>query len=301
MRVGLVYTRIRAEEKLLIEALEARGVPWEGIDERRIVLDPTDPGPWRRFDVVLSRGLSHTRTLHLLYHLHLWGIPAVNPYPVVALCGDKVLTTATLAAAGVPVPRTRIAFSREGALEALEEVGLPAVLKPPLGSWGRLLARVESREGAEALLEHKEVLGGIHHTTHYVQAYVPKPGRDIRAFVVGERVIAAIYRVSEHWITNTARGGRARACPVTPELEGICLRAARALGGGVLALDLLEDPEAGLLVNEVNHTTEFRNSIAPTGVDIPGAIVDFALRVAREGWTAAHGAAVLEGTAQDAG
>ncbi|MCW8138955.1 MAG: RimK family alpha-L-glutamate ligase, partial [Planctomycetota bacterium] len=141
----------------------------------------------------------------------------------------------------------------------------------------------------EAVLEHRETLGGYTHQTIYAQEYVEKPGRDIRAFVVGERTICAIYRSSPHWITNTARGGKASNCVITPELNDICVAAAKAVGGGVVAIDVFEDPDRGLLINEVNYTMEFRNSIAPTGVNIPAKYVDFALKVGREGWAAANG------------
>jgi [lysine-biosynthesis-protein LysW]--L-2-aminoadipate ligase len=163
---------------------------------------------------------------------------------------------------------------------AIEELGYPVVLKPVVGSWGRLLARINDRDAAEAVLEHKETLGSYQHSIFYIQEYVAKPGRDIRAFVVGDEVVGAIYRESPHWITNTARGGAASNCPLTPQIEGLCHQAAQAVGGGVLALDLLEDPQRGLLVNEVNHTMEFRNSIAPTGVDIPARVADYVLRQA---------------------
>ncbi|MFN8566463.1 MAG: hypothetical protein U0Z44_02830 [Kouleothrix sp.] len=103
----------------------------------------------------------------------------------------------------------------------------PAVLKPAIGSWGRLIAKVNDREAAEALLEHKEVLGSYHHSIFYIQEYVPKAGgRDIRAFVIGDECIAAIYRTSAHWILATARGGQASNCPVTPALADICISAA---------------------------------------------------------------------------
>jgi [lysine-biosynthesis-protein LysW]--L-2-aminoadipate ligase len=159
-------------------------------------------------------------------------------------------------------------------------MGYPVVLKPAIGSWGRLLAKVNDREAAEALLEHKQVLGSYHHSIFYIQEYIPKPERDIRAFVIGDETVGAIYRCSPHWITNTARGGHATNCPVTSELNDMCVRAAHAVGGGVLGVDLLEDPERGLLVNEVNYTIEFRNSIDTTGVDIPGRVVDYVLEVA---------------------
>src|SRR5207248_8938703 len=211
-----------------------------------------------------------------------WEIPCVNPYRVAEVCGDKMNTTLELIRAGVPTPRVEIAFTPESALDAIERLGYPVVLKPVSGSWGRLLARVNDRDAAEALLEHQETLGSYQHHVHYIQEHIAKPQRDIRAFVVGERTICAIYRSSEHWVTNTARGAVASNCPVTPELNSLGVRAARAVGGGILAIDVLEDPERGLLVNEINATMEFRNSIAPTGVDIPNTMLDFVLAGVRE-------------------
>ena len=182
----------------------------------------------------------------------------------------------------MPTPRTLLAFTPETALQAIEQLGYPCVLKPTVGSWGRLLARVNDRDAAEAILEHKDVLGSYQHSIFYIQEYVRKPGRDIRAFVIGDRCVAAIYRYSEHWITNTARGGAATNCPVTDELQDICCRAARAVGGGLLAIDVVES-ERGLLIIEVNGTMEFRNSVEPTGIDIPGMMVDYVLdEAARE-------------------
>jgi [lysine-biosynthesis-protein LysW]--L-2-aminoadipate ligase len=173
-----------------------------------------------------------------------------------------------------------VAFTPASALKAIEEMGYPVVLKPGVGSWGRLLSKINDREAAETVLEHKQVLGSYHHSIYYIQEYVNKPGRDIRAFVVNGETIAAIYRTSPHWITNTARGGVATNCPITPELNDLCIAAADAIGGGVLALDLFEDENRGLLVNEINYTMEFRNSIATTGVNIPAKVIDYVLQVA---------------------
>lgn len=284
LRVGIVYGVLRAEERLLIAALEQRGAVVERLFDRQLRLDLSTPPP--RYDVVIERSVSQLRGLHVASVFEAWGVPVVNPTRILEICNDKLRTTALLAAAGIPQPRVVVAFSPEEALAAAEQLGYPVVIKPPLGSWGRLLARVHSRRTAEELLRHKRALGGFHHGTIYVQEWVPKPGRDIRAFVVGEETICAIYRTSDHWVTNTARGGRASNCPVTPELAELCGRVARALGGGVLAVDVLEHPERGLLVNEVNATMEFRNSIAPTGVDIPGRVADYVLAVARAGQTA---------------
>lgn len=287
MRVGVLCSRIRVEEKLIFAALEARGVDYAIIDDRSVIFELGHNG--FDFDVVIERCINHSRALYALRILNDAGVPTVNTFEVADTCGNKLLTTSALCRHGLPSPRTRVAFTPESALEAIEQLGYPVVLKPAVGSWGRLLSKINDREAAEAILEHKEVLGTYHHSIFYIQEYVRKPGRDIRAFVVGDDTICAIYRSSSHWITNTARGGQAEVCPVTPELNALCVRAAQAVGGGVVALDVFEDPDRGLLINEVNYTMEFRNSIEPTGVDIPGRIVDFSLRVATNGWAAANG------------
>lgn len=293
MKVGILYSRVRAEEKLLFEAFEKRGVNFELLDDGQLIFDISGANGrmkrFEQFDVVMERCISHGRALYSLRILNDRGIATVNTAQVADICGNKLQTTSALTAAGVPSPRTLVAFTAEAALEAIEELGYPVVLKPSVGSWGRLLSKINDREAAEAVLEHKEVLGTYHHAIHYIQEYIQKPMRDIRAFVIGNETICAIYRDSPHWITNTARGGKASVCKVTPELNDICVRAGRAVGGGVVAIDVLEDPERGLLVNEVNYTMEFRNSVLPTGVDIPGRMVDFALDVARNGWAAANG------------
>jgi [lysine-biosynthesis-protein LysW]--L-2-aminoadipate ligase len=278
-RVGLLCSRIRVEEKLLIRELEKRGADFEIIDDREIILEIHENGC--EYDVILERCINHSRALYALRVFSDWGVPTVNTYEVANICGNKLLTTSALVRSGLPTPRTCVAFTPRSALEAIEGMGYPVVLKPGVGSWGRLLSKVNDREAAEAILEHKQVLGSYHHSIYYIQEYVEKHGRDIRAFVVGDETICAIYRTSPHWITNTARGGKATNCPVTRELNELCVAAARAVGGGVVALDIFEDDDRGLLVNEINYTMEFRNSIDTTGVDIPGKVVDYVLDVAQ--------------------
>ena len=281
MKLAVLYSRVRAEEKLLFEALEARGVAYDKIDDREVIFDLQNPGAWRDYGVVLERCINHSRALNALKILNDWCIPTVNTAYVASVCGDKLTTSTALVHHGVPTTRIKVAFTPESALKAIEELGYPVILKPAVGSWGRLLSKVNDREAAEAILEHKETLGSYHHSIFYIQEYIRKPGRDIRAFVVGDETVGAIYRHSEHWITNTARGGQATGCPVTPELNRICVAAAKAVGGGIVGVDLLEDPARGLLVNEVNYTIEFRNSITTTGVDIPQRILDYVLAVGR--------------------
>ena len=281
MRVGMLLSRVRVEEKLLLEAFQAHGVDVELFDDREIVFDLHDPGPFAGLDVVLERSISHGRALASLEQLNAWGIPTVNSAAVANVCGNKFATSRSLIQQGVPTPRTMLAFTEDSALAAIETLGYPVVLKPAVGSWGRLISKINDREAAEAVLEHKQILGSYHHSVFYIQEYIDKPQRDIRTFVVGGETIAGIYRTSPHWITNTARGGQATNCPITPELDELSRAAAAAVGGGVVAIDVLERQSGELLVNEVNYTMEFRNSIDTTGVDIPARVVDYVLRVGR--------------------
>ena len=273
MRVGLLHSLIRKEEKLLLDAFRQQNVTPIMLDDRKLTFDLESVPD---IDLVVERCINHSRAMHGLRLFESLGIRCINSSDVARICGDKILTSVALKEAGLAQPPIRIAFTEDSALIAIEELGYPVVLKPAVGSWGRLLAKVNDRESAEAILEHKTVLGSYHHSIFYIQKYVEKQGRDIRSFVVGNECIAAIYRSSSHWITNTARGAVATGCPVTDEIASLSVAAAHAVGGGVLAVDLFESTE-GLLVNEVNYTMEFRNSIDTTGVNIPGRVVTYVL------------------------
>lgn len=280
MKVGILHSLIRKDEKMILDEFKnKKNVEVEMIDDRKISFnlgkDDFD------FDVVLERCINHSRALHALKLYESAGIKCVNNSSVATICGDKLLTSIELEKHKVPQPELRVAFTEESALQTIDEMGYPVVLKPAVGSWGRLLSKINDRDAAESILEHKSVLGTYHHSIFYIQKYIEKRGRDIRSFVVGDTCIAAIYRISEHWITNTARGGQAVNCPVTDAIAEISVKAAQAVGGGVVAIDLFET-ENGLMVNEVNYTMEFKNSVSTTGVNIPGLIVDYALKAARE-------------------
>lgn len=276
MRIGVLLQRVRVEEKLLVREAEARGHGVEVIHEGDLRLPPADRGPAEGLDVLVQRCLSRTRALAALAFFEAAGVRTVNDRRTTATCGDKVLTSLALDRAGVPQPDFRTAFTPEAALEALDELGYPAVIKPPVGSWGRLVARVDGPREAEQILEHRDTLGGPAHSVFYLQEHVPKPGWDVRAFVAGGRTICAVRRRSDHWVTNTARGAETEGLEVTAELDRLCRSAAEAVGGGVLAVDLLPEGRDGgrLLVNEVNDTMEFRNSVEPTGVDVAARVVD---------------------------
>ncbi len=278
MKIGLLHSLIRKEEKLLIGAFRNAGVEPIMIDDRKLILD-FHSAP--EIDILVERSINHSRALHALRLFESAGVPCINSHHVSQICGDKLLTTAALKDCGIAQPECRVAFTEESALQAIEELGYPVVLKPAVGSWGRLLSKINDRDAAETVLEHKSVLGSYHHSIFYIQQYIEKRGRDIRSFVVGDECIAAIYRTSDHWITNTARGAQASKCEVTDDVAQISVAAATAVGGGIVAVDLFESDD-GLLVNEVNYTMEFRNSIDTTGIDIPAVVAGYVIEQARK-------------------
>ena len=280
MKVGFLHSIIRKEEKLLLEEFRSRqGHEIVKIDDREHFFNLHRNN--FDIDVIIERCVNHSRAVHALKIFSDHGIPTVNAPEVGEVCGSKFLTTQALIKAGIRTPRCYLAFTPESAMAAMDELGYPCVIKPTTGSWGRLISKINDRDAAEAILEHKQILGSYHHSIFYIQEYIEKKGRDIRSFVVGNECIAAIYRHAEHWITNTARGGTTSKCPVDNALHEISVRAANACGGGVVAIDVFET-DRGYSINEVNYTMEFRNSIDVTGVNIPAKIVDYVLEVGRK-------------------
>ena len=274
VKVGFLYTRLRVEEKYLLDELEKRpGVEIVRISDGDAIFDISQKPA--EVDILFERSISYSRGLYISRIFEAHGIPVINPSILAESCGDKYVTSQILVRKGIPTPKVLMAFDEGSALAAVEQIGYPCVIKPVVGSWGRLLAKVDDRSAAEAFIEHKAALG-INHQVYYIQEYIHKPGRDIRAFVIGEYPICAIYRTSENWITNTARGGIATNCPLTPQITDLCIQTAQAVGGGLLAMDLFETGTS-LVVNEINHTMEFRNSITTTGVNIPAKMVDYLL------------------------
>lgn len=283
-RIGMLVSHLRQEEKMLLQAGRDRGYEITPIFDRKLVLDLSHDDPALSgldFDVVLDRGVVHSRASYALRVLERYGIPTVNSPSATLLCDDKAYCTLALEAAGLETPRTMLAFDVDSAIEACNQIGYPAVIKPVVGSWGRLLARVNGPVQARTVFETKQDHGSFHHAIYYVQEFIEKPGRDIRAFVVDDRVVAASYRSSEHWITNTARGAQSTACPITPEIESIALRACAAVGAVLAGVDLIETPD-GYSVVEVNTGGEFHGLITTTDVDIPGAIIDMVARIGQE-------------------
>ncbi len=273
MKIGIFHSTIRGDEKLIIKACQRLGVEFELYDIRKLILDIDNFKV--DFDIALNRSVSNTKGRYLTFFLESLGFEVVNSSKVLQICEDKFLTSLVLKRAGVPTVDFLMVFSLEQAKEAVERLGgYPVVVKSPLGSWGRLMAKVNDEEALEAVIEHKMGLQAPYHKAFYIQKYVDKGGRDIRAFVIGGRTICAIYRNSSHWITNTARGGVATNCPVDKDLAEVCKKASEAVGGGILAMDVFETKD-GYVINEINHTMEFKNSEKPTGVSISEEIVKY--------------------------
>lgn len=282
-QIGLIYDRIRWEEKMLIDASKRLGLDLKIVDSKEICLDTLeDPAKIEGIfgKVVLQRCISYFRGLHITAILENFGLHVINPFNVSLLCGNKLFTTLALIKAGVPVPRTLIAFTDSSALKALEALGYPAVLKPVIGSWGRLVALIRDKNSAQALIESREEMQNSLMQIYYLQEYVKRPPRDIRTLTIGDEVVAAAYRYSaeDDWRTNVARGGKTEPCPITSDLEDLAIRASRAVGGGVLAVDCMESPE-GIVIHEVNNTPEFRGLCSATKVDIPEKIIEYAIKV----------------------
>ena len=280
----LLYDRIRWDEKELLKSARAKGLNVEEVDAKNILLNLSETMAEAFGDVVLQRCISHSRGTYASACLESRGIMVVNKAYVSEICGNKLWTTLTLIRAGVPTPKTIIAFTPESALKAAEEIGYPVVLKPLIGSWGRMVVALRDREEAEAIIELRSQMDGALNQIFYIQELVKRPPRDIRCIVVGDKLVTAVYRVSPpgEWRTNVARGGLTEPCPITAEVEDIALKAAQAVGGGVLGVDMMESPN-GLLVHEVNSTVEFRGAQSATSVRIADEIVDYVIKVVKGG------------------
>ena len=284
--LSLVSDRIRWDEKALIRAASSIGVDLKLVDPKsmflKISVKPEDLSEVFG-EVIINRCISYFRGLHIAALLEKAGLKVINSFKVMLVCGNKVFTDLALMNANIPVPKTLLAFTKEGALKALDEIGFPAVIKPVIGSWGRLIALVKDKDSAQAIIESREQIRNALLQIYYIQEYVKRPPRDIRVLVIGDDIVAASYRYSpkNDWRTNVARGGVSKPCPITEELREIALRAAEAVGGGVLAIDCMESPN-GLLVHEVNSTVEFRGLCSATGVDIPKKMIEYAIEVMKQ-------------------
>ena len=281
-KIRIVFDRVRSEEKMLEEKALELGHDTKMIDAKITQVNTESKRSDFDFgDVVLERCVSYFRGLHFTACLEFLDVPVINKFEVANNCGNKMITSLLLKKHNVPTPKTYFSFSSETALENLEKVGYPMVIKPVVGSWGRGVMALKDRDTADAIIEVRELSDGPLDRIYYLQEMVKRPPRDIRAIAVGDQVIAAMYRTSTGGFkTNIALGAEPLPCDITKELEDICLKASKAVGGGILGVDLMEDEKRGLVVHEVNNTVEFKGLAKVAKKNIPKEMIDFAVKSA---------------------
>lgn len=275
-KITILYDTIRWEEKALLDAGSKKGINIEMVDCKKLALE-LDKKP-DNYGTVIQRCVSYYRNIHSTAALEGMGVNVINCLKTGIYAGNKLFTHMLLKKAGVPTPYATVSFSKESALEALEKQGYPKVIKPTVGSWGRMISKLNDKDSTEGIIESREKMYPIYQI-HYLEEFVQRPPRDIRAIMVGEKIVAAIYRNSGsgNWKTNMALGGVAEPCPVTKEMEEMCIKAKNAVFGDIVGVDLMESNDRGLLVHEVNNTTEYKNTVRVCGVDIPSLMLDYAL------------------------
>ena len=279
-KICIVFDRLRTEEKLLQKNAEELGYETSMIDAKITSFD-TDSKPenYEFGDVVLERCVSYYRGLHFTACLEFMDVPVINKFDVANTCGNKMITSMLLKKSNIPTPKTYFSFSAETALENFENIGYPLVIKPIIGSWGRSVMPIKDKDTAEAVIENRQVTDGPQDRIYYLQEMIDRPPRDIRVITVGDQAVSAMYRKSSGGFkTNIALGADPELCDITKEIEDLCDKTSKAVGGGILGIDLMEDKERGLVVHEVNNTVEFKGLVKVSKRNIPKEMIDYAVR-----------------------
>ena len=278
-KICIVFDRLRTEEKLLQKEAENLGYDTSMVDAKITNFNTDSKREDFEFgDVVLERCISYYRGLHFTACLEFMDIPVINKFDVASTCGNKMITSMLLKKNNIPTPKTYFSFSAETALENFESIGYPLVIKPIIGSWGRSVMPIKDKDTAEAVIENRQVTDGPQDRIYYLQEMVDRPPRDIRVITIGDQAISAMYRKSSGGFkTNIALGADPELCEITKEIEDLCEKTSKAVGGGILGIDLMEDKEKGLVVHEVNNTVEFKGLVKVSKKNIPQEMIDYAI------------------------
>ncbi len=285
VEVSIICDKVRFEEKMLYEKTQTKGIKSSIVDAKTLTIGTDSKSKdFPLGDIILQRSVSYYRGLYLTACLEFLGFKVINRFEVGQTCGNKLITSIRLAENKIPSPKTQFAFSAESGLENIKKTGFPVVLKPIIGSWGRGIYPLRDLETASMIVEMREEDNSPLSRIYYIQEMVDRPPRDIRCIVIGDQAVTAIYRYSSQseWRTNVARGGNVELASLTKEMEDLALKAAKAVGGGILGVDMMEDKNRGLVVHEVNNTVEFRGAASVSKVDIPNAIIEYAVKLARK-------------------
>lgn len=284
VEVSILCDKVRFEEKSLYEKAQSKGIKSRIVDAKTVSVGTySKKKDFSLGDVILQRCVSYYRGLYLTACLEFLGFKVINRFEVGQTCGNKLITSIKLEQSKIPTPKTQFAFSAESGLETIKKTGFPLVLKPIIGSWGRGIYPLRDLESASMIIEMREEDDSPLSRIYYIQEMIDRPPRDIRCIIIGDQAITAIYRYSSQseWRTNVARGGMVELAPITKDMEDLALKAAKAVGGGVLGVDMMEDKNKGLVVHEVNNTVEFRGAASVSKVDIANEIINYAVKTAK--------------------
>lgn len=279
MELSILFDRLRWEEKALKREAEKMDCKASLVDAKGLVLEVSNPRRRNALgDLALQRCISHYRALYLTKIIENMGLEVVNSSMVTESCGNKLVTTLLLAKAGIPTPKTYVALTPETVAQAAESLGFPVVMKPMTGSWGRMVSIARDQEALQSIVELREELPNPAEHLYYLQEFVRRPPRDIRAVVAGEEIAACVYRYAPKgdWRTNVARGGISKSFKPDEELQELIHRASKAVGGGILGVDAMES-RGGYLVHEVNNTVEFKGAQSATEGSIPRKIIRYVI------------------------
>lgn len=234
------------------------------------------------FDAVLVRTMPPASLEQVVFRmdalarLEAAGVVVVNPAKAVEAAVDKYLTTARLAAAGLPVPPTIVCQTVDQAREAFHALGGDVVLKPLFGGEGRGIVRLQDEALAQRAFVMLAQLGAV----LYLQQFVAHPGHDLRVLLIGRRQWVVRRHNKLDWRTNLSRGAVAEPVEAMPEIIDLARRAAEAVGAPVAGVDLLPDGDGRLYALEVNAVPGWRSTAAALGVDIAACLLDYLAQVA---------------------
>ncbi|MDQ3427156.1 MAG: RimK family alpha-L-glutamate ligase, partial [Gemmatimonadota bacterium] len=286
MHVAILASREGWHTRELTRALSERGhsgaiVPYEeltasiggspGLRSRNVELD--------RVDAVLPRIIPSGSLEQIifrvdaLHRLEDRGVRLMNSPRSIERTVDKFWTSALLEQCGLPTPETIVCESPEEALAAFRALG-DVIVKPLFGSMGLGMVRVSDEEMAYRVFRTIEQIRGV----YYLQRTIDHEGRDLRALVVGGRVLGAIERRAQGWRTNLARGGTARGVRLSEEWSALAVRAAAAVGADYAGVDLLPAKDGKVFVLEVNGIPGWQGLQEATGLDVAGALVEHLAR-----------------------
>ena len=285
VEVTILCDKVRFEEKALYEKTQSKGIKSKIVDAKTVTIGTYSKAKdFLLGDMILQRSVSYYRGLYLTACLEFLGFKVINRFEVGQICGNKILSSIRLAENNIPTPKTQFAFSAESGLESIKKTGFPVVLKPVVGSWGRGIYPLRDLETASIIVEMREEDNSPLSRIYYIQEMIDRPPRDIRCIVIGDQAVTAIYRYSSQseWRTNVALGGKVELAPMTKEMEELALRAAEAVGGGILGVDMMEDKNHGLVVHEVNNTVEFRGAASVSKADIANKMIEYVVNLARK-------------------